>query len=267
MWNLYNRIQYSQIILLVTFYLTLVGYSAYADEGLKSTANPNPTVNELMQSLDEFRGYKDQGFQFKIRNISYRGNRDPRENSLSIQVLNEQSLVRFEAPVREKGRAMLKEGDNIWLYIPGTRKVIRVAPSQRLLGEASNADVVGTNFTQDYNGKVLGEVKVDGQSLWLLELSANSISAPYARVKVWLESAPPYKPNKSEFYTRSGKLLKTAFYKEFKHYDGQEKVHKLLLVDAVMKENYTWMKFDDYEKVELQPAQFQKSALTQAVLK
>ncbi|WP_232053645.1 outer membrane lipoprotein-sorting protein [Microbulbifer sp. GL-2] len=156
---------------------------------------------------------------------------------------------------------MLKEDSNMWLYIPGTRRVIRIAPSQRLIGETSNGDVVGTNFSRDYSAKIVGEETVEGKEFWLLELTSSTPGVAYAKVKVWMGKGEGHQPLKSEFYSRSDRLLKTAFYKDYKSYSGEMKVHKLLLVDALMQDNYTWMKFDNYRLEELNPAIFQKASL------
>lgn len=219
------------------------------------------TAESLVNRLDEVRGYRDQGFAFDITNVSYKKDKEPRTNTLSVKVFNDKSLIRFESPARERGRAILKEDSNMWLYIPGTRRVIRIAPSQRLIGETSNGDVVGTNFSRDYSAKIVGEETVEGEEYWLLELTSSTSGVAYAKVKVWMAKAEGNQPLKSEFYSRSDRLLKTAFYKGYKSYSGEMKVHKLLLVDALMQDNYTWMKFDNYRLEELNPAIFQKASL------
>ncbi|WP_444945218.1 outer membrane lipoprotein-sorting protein [Microbulbifer sp. VTAC004] len=219
------------------------------------------TAEYLVNRLDEVRGYRDQGFVFDITNISYKKDKEPRTNTLSVKVFNDKSLIRFESPARERGRTMLKEDSNMWLYIPGTRRIIRIAPSQRLIGETSNGDVVGTNFSRDYRAKIVGEESVEEQEYWLLELTSTASGVAYTKVKVWMAKADGHQPLKSEFYSRSDRLLKTAFYKEYKKYSGELKVHKILLVDALMQDNYTWMKFDNYQLEALDPAIFQKASL------
>ncbi|MFS1525520.1 outer membrane lipoprotein-sorting protein [Microbulbifer sp. 2304DJ12-6] len=156
---------------------------------------------------------------------------------------------------------MLKENTNMWLYIPGTRRLIRVAPSQRLLGEISNGDVVGASFSNNYDAEIYGEESIVGKEYWVLKLTAKYPSVTYSSVKVWMEKYAGNKPFKSEFYSRSKRLLKTAYYKEYKFYEGELKLHKLLLVDALMKDSYTWMRFDDYRLEVLDAAIFQKESL------
>ena len=221
-------------------------------------------VSDLVRQLDQYRGYENKGFQFSITNVSYKKDTPPKQNQLSVKVLGDQSLVTFESPARDKGRALLKEGKNMWLSIPGTSRVIRIAPSQRLIGETSNADVVGTQFSIDYESKWAKNEEIDGIDYWVVALTAKERSQAYQTIHVWFSQESDHKPLKSEFYTRSGKRLKTAFYKDFKDFAGVTKLHKLLLIDGLIASNYTWMKFDGYELQELDEAYFQKSTLSQS---
>jgi len=146
----------------------------------------------------------------------------------------------------------------MWLYIPGTRKVIRISPAQRLLGETSNADVTGSNFSKDYTGEIIPQ---DNPEQIQLVLLAKENKLSYQKVIFWLQNHPPFKPIKSEYYARSGKLLKTAQYKAFKEFNGELKVHKMLLSDPLIEGSYTWMLFDNYRSSELPDALFNKEAI------
>jgi outer membrane lipoprotein-sorting protein len=215
----------------------------------------------LVDLIDQYRGLAGQGFSFDITNISYKKGRDARTNELSVDVQDDKSLVKFRSPARQRGRVLLKQDNDMWLYIPGTRKVIRISPAQRLLGEASNGDVAGTNYATDYTANITttAQDKKDGQIQLTLNAKTRKIS--YTKVVFWLNDNEHHQPVRSEYYARSGKLLKTAHYKEFKSYHGQPKIHKMLLVDPVIKGNYTWMKFDNYRASDLPPALFSKEAI------
>ena len=113
------------------------------------------SATELVEIIDSYRGLSNAGFSFDITNVSYKAARDSRTNKLSVDVKAANSLVRFQSPARQQGRVLLKQDNDMWLYIPGTRKVIRISPAQRLLGETSNADVTGSNFSRDYNANIV----------------------------------------------------------------------------------------------------------------
>ena len=218
-------------------------------------------TDTLVNEIDQYRGLADGGFSFDITNISYKKGRDPRTNTLSVDVQDDKSLVKFNSPARQRGRVLLKQENDMWLYIPGTRKVIRISPAQRLLGETSNGDVAGTNFASDYNAEITTTEEDTKNGHIQLTLNAKTRKISYTKVTFWLTDDATHQPVRSEYYARSGKLLKTAHYREFKDYNGEQKIHKMLLVDPVMEGNYTWMKFDNYRASELPPAIFSKEAI------
>ncbi|WP_144392899.1 outer membrane lipoprotein-sorting protein [Pleionea sediminis] len=227
--------------------LVLVSFSLRADD-----------INYL-EILDSVRGYQDSGFKFDIVNVSVEPDGDKKQNQLRVKVLNDKSLVEFISPERVKGRALLKEGKDMWLHIPNTRRVIRVAPAQRLLGQTSNADVVGVSYSKNYK---VEQVDVNENSSITVNLVAEDKSAIYHKIVFVLAAETPHLPVQSEHYSRSGKLIKVAHYKEYKKFDGQQKLHKLLLVDPIREGYHTWMLFDNYQKQTLSVQQFAKDELS-----
>lgn len=224
-----------------------------------SQAQETLSAEALVAKIDAFRGLSRAGFSFDITNVSYKAGRDTRTNQLSVDVKAVKSLVTFESPARQKGRILLKQDNDMWLYIPGTRKVIRISPAQRLLGETSNGDVTGSNLTLDYDASVATDESTKGQIKLILEAKTKSVS--YHKVIFWLEDKAPYKPIRSEYFARSGKLLKTADYTSFKDFDGELKIHKMLLTDPIIEGSYTWMLFDNYRASDLPDARFSKEAI------
>ena len=246
-----------QTIFLMLFMQAFIANSGQISD--KSLINETITAAQLLGIIDSYRGLNTNGFSFDITNISYKENRDSRTNKLSVDVKQDNSLVKFQSPARQHGRILLKKHSDMWLYIPGTRKVIRISPAQRLLGETSNADVTGSNFSRDYSGEIMP--KTDNVEHIKLVLNAKKNNMSYQKVIFWLQKQAPYKPIKSEYYARSGKLLKTAQYKAFKEFDGELKIHKMLLSDPIIKGSYTWMLFDNYRSSELPDALFNKEAI------
>jgi hypothetical protein len=224
-----------------------------------------PDAEQLLLYIDSLRGYQDQSFSFELSNISYKKNEQKHRNKLVVQVLNDASLVEFIAPARSKGRKILKQAQNMWIRFPRTRNVLRVSPAQRLLGETSNGDVTGTNFSEDYTA-TLEAAAVENQTInekpvLKLLLTAKHDKTTYQQVVFFLDSQS-HQPVRSDFYARSGKLAKQAYYTEFKEFDGELKLHKMRLVNPIIEGSFTWMMFDNYQKQTLEPAIFHKDALS-----
>ena len=227
---------------------------------LAGIAYGGPTAGEILQKADTFRGFGENGFSFDLMIISHRPHKKPSKNRLIVNVKSQKSLVKFLAPKRVKGRAMLFEGRNLWLKIPRTRKVIRISPAQRLMGEASNGDVAATNFSLDYKPVLVGEEEVEGALCFHLTLTAVDRRGPYHKIEYWVIKETG-KPFKSMHYSVSEKLLKVVYYKSFEKLNGQEKISRLLLINPLVKGNYTWMIYKNYQREDLGEHLFRKENL------
>lgn len=235
------------VLLVTLFFTTMVVFGT-------------PTAKKILHKADQFRGLANQSFSFDLMIVSHSPGKKANKNRLQVRVKSEKSLVKFMAPKRVKGRAMLFEGRNLWLKIPRTRKVIRISPAQRLMGEASNGDVAATNFSRDYQPKLVGEETVEGKNCFHLTLTAVDRRVTYHKIEYWIEKDSG-KPFKSSHYAVSGKLLKVVFYKSFKKFQSGEKVNRLLLVNPLIKGKYTWMIYQNYQEEQLSDNLFRKENL------
>jgi len=113
------------------------------------------TADGILKRADLVRG-PDDPFTLKMTVTAYRGKETLNETSVLVNIYDySRSLVEFVAPPRDAGRKMLRVSENLWVRIPASRRAIRITPQQRLLGQASNADVMGTNYAADYAAQLL----------------------------------------------------------------------------------------------------------------
>ena len=64
---------------------------------------------------------------------------------------------------------MLRNGDNMWLYMPNLKRAVRVASRDSFMGgDFNNADVLRVNYTADYTATLAEESK----DAYVLELKA-----------------------------------------------------------------------------------------------
>ena len=260
----------------ITYFVTLETQANTQLEGETDSLQEKSLVGEQEQSLkaqlsiadgekklnyiDSLRGYGNQGFSFSLTNVSYRQHEKQTLNRLTVNVLNDQSLVEYISPKRQMGRKILKQGSNMWMHIPGTRNILRITPAQRLIGQASNGDVTGTTFSSDYDVVAITQTDLQSVNVFKLELAAKRTDSAYQRIVFYI-NAESELPISSEFYSRTKRLLKRAEYREFKKFGEQLKIHKMLLTDPINKGNFTWMKFEHYRKHEINPVIFHKDNL------
>jgi hypothetical protein len=175
------------------------------------------------------------------------------------------SLVRFVAPARDAGKLMLKNGSDLWFYDPSTKASVRLSPQQRLLGQASNGDVVTVDLSRDYTATLLAEEDVqDGERrnrrAYKLGLTAAMDDVTYASVELWVDMENNW-PIKGRFFADSGRLLKTVYYRRFQPQLGAERPTELVIIDGLNPQSVTLMRLSDYTARNLPGSWFQRDYL------
>jgi len=134
----------------------------------------------------------------------------------TIKKGNDKIVSLFLSPASEKGRATLRLGDNMWLYIPNVGKAVRITSLQSVVGGVfNNADIMRLDYNIEYN--VLGIE--DGKSEHVLNLKAKTGAVAYDKLKMWVEKKAMV-PTKIECYAATGLLIKTLYFSERKPFEG-----------------------------------------------
>ncbi len=168
-----------------------------------------PDAQTLLKQSDQARGGGLPGMVWEIKLTSRDGDKIGEPQRLLIKAVDDSSVAETLEPARFKGSRLLQAGRNMWLTRPGLSKPIPISPRQRMSGQASNGDIAATNYAQDYDAQLAGEEAIDGEACHILELSARHKRATYDRVRYWI-SVKRGVGVKAEFYSLSGKLLKSA---------------------------------------------------------
>jgi len=123
----------------------------------------------------------------------------------------------YISPASEKGRATLRLGDNMWLYIPNVGKPIRITSMQSVVGGVfNNADIMRLDYTVEYDATIVEQ----NNSRYILNLKARTQTVAYDKLKMWVDKKNTM-ATKVECYTVSGTLIKTLEFKNVKNFgDG-----------------------------------------------
>jgi outer membrane lipoprotein-sorting protein len=106
----------------------------------------------------------------------------------------EKNLVRYLAPSRVKGQAilMLNNADDIWMFFPRTQRVRKLAThakKQKMQGSDFSYEDMGSGdaFIEDYDAKRLGDESKEGHDCYKLELTRREGSdISYSRLIIWV---------------------------------------------------------------------------------
>jgi outer membrane lipoprotein-sorting protein len=157
---------------------------------------------------------------------------------------DDQGLVRYTAPAKERGTAYLRSGDNTWLFLPSAEKVVRVGAKQNFGGgDFSNADIFRLSLIKDYGPTLAGEETMEGQASYKLELKAKDRSIAYDRVVLWVRRDGSFFPVRAEYYTLAGKKLKSLVLSEVKPLGGRSRPTLLAMESRVDEGSRTLLRF------------------------
>lgn len=184
--------------------LLLLGLFALAGPALAA-----PDAQAILKNSDQARGGGLPGIEWEIRLISRDGERVDEAQRLLVRAADDSSVAETQEPLRFRGSRLLQVARNMWLTRPGLAKPIPISPRQRMSGQASNGDIAATNYAGDYDAQMSGSETLDGEACHVLELTARHRRTTYDRIRYWV-SVRRGVGLKAEFYSVSGKLLKTA---------------------------------------------------------
>ncbi len=247
--------------LCATAALALFAVAAHAE-------TPSPAA--LVAAADRVRN-PDQPFRLTSTLTEYVGGR-PRDSVVLVIYAREDritrqfsNLVRFAEPPRDMGKLVLFNATQLWFYDPAAKSSIRISPQQRLIGQASDGDVLTVNLARDYTATLVGPETVKDadradRDCWHLDLKAATPDAIYARIDYWIERGSA-RSVKARFYADSGRMLKSAYYRAYQAVLGGERPTETIIIDAVDTNLVTRIVGTDYRPEQIPDAWFQRDFL------
>ena len=212
----------------------------------------------LLQQVDAVRA-PDSAFTFKVAVTTPDGD----ALKLSVRVSGQvNSLVRYLEPTRSAGRSLLFVGRNMWVYVPGTRRVLRISPQQRMLGGVANADVARVVYSLDYTLEVVEELPEEGgERRRRLVLSGRSRGAAYGRIDL-VAAGEEVRPLRASFFAASGRRhLKTAYFEGYREVLGRPRPTVLRVIDHLNADEETLIEYSDFALEDTPEAWFQPTYL------
>ncbi|MGQ9860372.1 MAG: outer membrane lipoprotein-sorting protein, partial [Thermodesulfobacteriota bacterium] len=159
--------------------------------------------NMMPESFESYR---------KLVNIEPDGRN--REYTLFTVKKGDKVAALFLAPASEKGRATLRLGDNMWLYIPNVAKPVRITSLQSVVGGVfNNSDILQLDYSEEYDVEDIEEK--DGS--YLLNLKAKNNTVAYDKLKMTVDKVAVV-PTEIQCIAASGMLIKTIYFKEIKDF-------------------------------------------------
>jgi outer membrane lipoprotein-sorting protein len=217
-------------------------------------AETAPTADQLLNKYDAVMG--PQNFEAVAEMTAHRD--DGSVRTYKMRVLksgNEKLRIWFSEPAAVRGQEMLRQGENLWVYLPNLKKPTRLASRESFQGgDFNNADVLRVHYQTDYAAKVLPSSSVP--EAWELELTAKTSDAAYERIKLWIRKVDGM-PLKGEYYTASGKQLRAAEFSDVRSFGGFKRPAKIVMKNMLTPKRWSELVMTSFNsKVSPPPSRF-----------
>ncbi len=217
-------------------------------------ATAAPTADDLLKKYDAIMG--PDNFESVTQMTAHRD--DDSTRTYKMRILKngtEKFRLWFSEPAAVRGQEMLRQGENLWIYLPNLKKPTRLASRESFQGgDFNNADVLRVHYQADYAAKVVLPGAIP--DAWELELKAKNTDAAYDRIKLWVRRSD-FMPVKGEYYSQSGKMLRMAEFSEIKNYGGFKRPAKIVMKNMLAVKRFSVMVVETMNvKVAPAPARF-----------
>ena len=169
------------------------------------TWQTQPSAESIIKKVDANMTSENQVSESKMTINGKRGSRVMTARSWSEG--DKKSMTEYLSPAREAGTKMLKLENELYIYSPGTDRIIKLS------GHMLRQSVM-------YTGKVIGQETNNGRKVYVLELIAKVDDVAYAKRKMWIDTER-YVPLKEELFAKSGQLLKKTTMSDVEQIDGR----------------------------------------------
>ena len=198
--------QYKFFHILIFFFIVSIIWA-------QENATNETKGNSILKKVDEILAPGSVEFYRKLINEEPNGSKKE-FIFYSVKKARDKVAMLYLSPASDKGRATLRLGDNMWLYIPNVGKPIRITSMQSVVGGVfNNADIMRLDYSAEYDATNLEKNGAD----YILYLKAKTRTVSYDHLKMWVIKKSNI-VDKVECYAASGKLIKTLDFKTVKDF-------------------------------------------------
>jgi len=211
-------------------------------------------------------------FSMNLELVEYRGGKQVDSNVLAVFSKTDpvsarfRTIVQYLMPARDANKLLLKAGNDLWFYDPNSKASIRISPRERLLGEASNGDVVTANLNTDDTATIADEEDVqDGDKqtrhCFRLQLQAAVPDVTYDHMELWIDRDNS-QTVKGKYFAPSGSLLKTVYFRQYRQNLDAIRPTEAVIIDGLDPGWVTVMRYSNYTYRDIPDSWFQRGYLT-----
>lgn len=211
---------------------------------LVGTASAELTATEILKKVDAILDSSATVLEATMTTVNSR--KTQKSSDMLIYVKEDASgeartLIQYLSPASDKGTKFLSLGsvDKMWMYLPQVEKMVRIAGSMvkqsMMSSDFSYEDLMDrAELEDDYTPQIIGDETIDGETCYVMMLKAKRGNANYRQMKLYVQKNN-FIPVKQEFFSGSGKLIKTSTQTHPAVFDGRTIPTKIAFKDLKSK--------------------------------
>ncbi len=244
----------SVVIFLVSTSL-LSGWHAQANSASDSLASGAA----VLRAFDKAREIPKNGYTLESKFTIIEGKEKKETVVYKVAGIHGRNLAIATSDSPGSRMVILSAKGGMWMQKENMRKPLRISPAQRLLGQASNADVVGVQLGDDYTPHSFSK------GVLTVVPKSDAINGSYAKIELKVSNRGSELIEKGVFYGSTGRAIKNV---DYIYSDGR--IKGMLISGADFSEQQTSVEFSQAKEEEWNEALFNSEnilELTRRVLR
>lgn len=234
-----------------------------------ASAKADPTPAQIAERLDLIRR-PNKSFETRL-DITEMHNGQPTQQSVLRIMARKLDDSHFDTlaiclePAADKSKTVLTTNGEVWFLDPKSKRPAKVSPHQ-FRGKFFVTDAISTSFAADYDTELLGEETIPDAArkdvLCLhvrMKLKAKA-NLTAEMLEFWVDKQN-LEPIRGQFYTKNGKLQRTAYYAGYAKVLDEIRPTRVLIVSNTERGLVTDVKFGDITPKEWPAEMFTKDAM------
>ncbi len=222
-------------------------------------AAKEPSASEILKKYDEIMAPR--VFEAEATMTATREDGTSRTYVMKfLKAEDDKFRVWFSEPASVKGQEMLRNKDNLWLYIPNLKRATRIANRENFQGgDFNNADVLRVNYEVDFEGTMMPS---DVPGTYLVELKAKSKDTSYDKIRLYVRTSD-FQPVKGQYFGTSGQMIRSADFSDYQELEkGYTRPAKVVMHNELVKARQSEMVMKKMKlNVDAPPQRFSQSDL------
>jgi outer membrane lipoprotein-sorting protein len=241
----------------------LCGVAAFAVPALAK--DQAKELHETLEAMDRlwFGQSSTAIVSMKVKTTNYE-----RELRLTYWVEGkDKTLLRIDAPAKEKGTSTLKLGQDIYNYLPKIGRTVKVSAALRtgswMGSHFTNDDLMkASRFADDFDPTLVESTSEGALHVWTVDLRPKPEAAvTWSRVRVVLEKESKI-PRTHEFFDEKGVSARKVVFTEIKDLGGRRAPALVTVTPATPPGESTELRYETIQRdVKIDPETFSLSRL------